>query len=823
LGGIGTGAIRFCAHQGSFFAADSAPCGMGDFQPLPRSCLQLYTNRNGTVKTVEQLRAIVTDGRVDDDAIYPTHSVNFGGVNDVTVTLFAYAPVCFDSMELMCFPYAFFEVTLVNNTATPVDAAVAMQLGTRQAPLEVPGRGIVAAGTVERALYAAAGSGSAAIVSSGGDDGFFASGQCTSFNDSICRVAAKLALPAADSQTVTFVYAWYNRADTGRYYYTNFFPGAGSVAECGCQIIRRFRDNAAAIVRRMRASDMPAWVVDHTLNSLCNLTTNSIYTRDGRHCYTEGMWSTNGTMDQMWHARPAMIMTVPDLVWQELSWWARTQKTDPAGQIHHDMGDPMSQLWGWDDRQHPEYAYQPDCNRWVDLNCAFIISVYEAYCATADRERLDYFWPYVKKSAQRILDQVEQYGDTTGYPYTFISSLNSYDQEGIDPNPFNAGLSTAAYKIMTVLAELYRDDSLKQRYQNAFDTVKISYQTKYLSGAFSPGRFSETLLAGQWIGWYLKFGDYYDSLSIDRGLGIMEAYYQPTTKGIGFPGGSYEEWAPYLISHLGGICLQTGRFDLWRALQHDWYERNYSDRNHVFNQQLGIPIKVTAPNYFATDPSVYNQYISIPVLWRNYSTLLGYRRNKATGEIWLEPIIPPEMEHSIRNGFYLSPEGCGTISAMEGGIDFVNTDITFTPDSPLAVTAIYLRDKSAQQVTVTVDGVARPAIRINKGYAKELKVDYSGTVDSPGIVVSVVYEGAGIDGNNRLIFRGHRRHTLQSVLTNGRLFIPWAGKEARASVRLYTIAGRLAAQTITDRSAVDIRRDLGASEGVYIARITGLR
>jgi hypothetical protein len=47
----------------------------------------------------------------------------------------------------------------------------------------------------------------------------------------------------------------------------------------------------------MRASSFPDWIKDHTLNSLCNLTTNSIYTQDGRHCFTEGMWDVNGTID----------------------------------------------------------------------------------------------------------------------------------------------------------------------------------------------------------------------------------------------------------------------------------------------------------------------------------------------------------------------------------------------------------------------------------------------------------------------------------------------------------------------------------------------
>ena len=50
--------------------------------------------------------------------------------------------------------------------------------------------------------------------------------------------------------------------------------------------------------------------------------------------------------------------------------------------------------------------------KWVELNCGFIISVYEAFIATGDLTKLRYFGPYVKKVAQRILDQVAEFEST---------------------------------------------------------------------------------------------------------------------------------------------------------------------------------------------------------------------------------------------------------------------------------------------------------------------------------------------------------------------------------------------------------------------------
>lgn len=821
LGGIGAGGIRFCGHQGTFYTADSAPCSMGDFHALTSSRFMLYTNRNGDRQTATQLKAIIPNGRADDDAIYPTYTANLGTLNAVGVNLLAFSPICFDSIDLMCFPYAFFEITLANNAPTPVEAAVALQLSGAPLRTVVPGKGLRFSGNVERVIFAASAA-NGALVSAGSDSGFIRTGHYSDSTvlDTTAAAAVKVTLPANGTQTVRFVYAWYNKVAPDRYYYSNLLKSAQEAGDIGLTQFMRLRDNATQIVARMRASNFPDWIKDQTLNSLCNITTNGIYTKDGRHCFTEGMWTTNGTMDQMWHARQIMLMTIPDLVWKELEWWARTQKTDPEGQIHHDMGAPMPKLWGWDDQQHPEYDYQPDCNPWVDLNCAFIISAYEAYCATGNKTRLDYFWPFIKKTGNRILSQVKTYGDTA-CKYTFTSSLNSYDQSGIDPNPYNANLTITAYKILTVLSDIYQDASLKTIYQNAFDTVKISFKKKYLSNNFSAGRFSEALLSGQWIGFFLKFGQFLSSSDIDYAVSAMDGYYKPLTDGLGFPAGSYNEWAPYLISHYGGLCLQTGRFDRWRALQYDWYERTYLDRNLVFNQQLGVPAKVASPTYLATVPSVYNQYISVPVLWRNYYTMLGYFRNKPTGELWLEPMIPPEMEHSIKNGFYMSPEGFGTISVVESGSDFANQEIVFKPDRPVSVTSLYVRDKSSDSVRVLINGVKKPAVRTGEGYARELKVDFSGVIDSSGIIVKVLYGNAGVGNSN--VPTGNLSRALMFTNASGRLSLPrsYAGK--KAVITLYSVNGELIGRRIVEQSVVDLRKDFGVSSGFAIVRVLPVR
>jgi hypothetical protein len=373
---------------------------------------------------------------------------------------------------------------------------------------------------------------------------------------------------------------------------------------------------------------------------------------------------------------------------------------------------------------------------------------------------------------------------------------------------------------MAQLAAVYNDTGLRTKYQNAFDTAKISFEKRYLTNDFpTETRFIESIMAGQWLSLYLKFGQLYSQSAIDYGLSKADSAYKTSVNGLGAAG--YTEWAPYLVSHYGGLCLLTGRLDLWRSMQNDWYSRNYLDRNLVFNQPLDIPAKVTAPTYLATSSDVSRQYISIPVLWRNYYSMLGYARNKPTGELWLEPIIPTEMNHKITNGFYFSPEGSGVISDTESGTTFQDQLIVYRPDKPIPVTSMYLRDKSTDSVAVMVNNVRKTVTRIGEGYAKELKVDLSGTADSSGITIKVMY---GKDITNAL--SGSQRGLLARMLASETFTSAedkvvfsrnFAGKEK--IVTIFALSGTRVCTAIVNRDVLNLKKDLRIPRGVYIVHV----
>ncbi|HVO76169.1 MAG TPA: malectin domain-containing carbohydrate-binding protein, partial [Ignavibacteriaceae bacterium] len=208
-----------------------------------------------------------------------------------------------------------------------------------------------------------------------------------------------------------------------------------------------------------------------------------------------------------------------------------------------------------------------------------------------------------------------------------------------------------------------------------------------------------------------------------------------------YNGGSYSEWAPYLAGHLGGYALQTNRSNIWSALQKDWYERNYLNRNLVFNQQLGIPSKVTSPTWIASSTSGSNQYISTPVLWRNYYSIIGYHRNEYSDELWLEPNLFDSLNHQLQDALLFTPDGYATISDNTYGDSYQNQEIVFKPDYSMNVSTLYVKDlysDSSNSVHfVKVNGADAGFLRVGSGDQKHIKINWTGVITPGGITIQV--------------------------------------------------------------------------------------
>jgi hypothetical protein len=745
LGGIGTGAVKYNAGSGTFTANFRTPTRDGDYQSLSQTQFQLFTQREDSILTDDLLVALQNGGRIDDDAIFPLHRVNFGEWNNASIEMTAYMPYDPDSIPMMCRPSAMFEFRVENLESDSVTVALAFQISTPVTPIAITDTGFVANDTsLELCLVGAFPDGTGDL-SCGNDSGFFTTGLCNNtLSGTTNRLSLRVSLASFETKKLRFVLSWYQPDELEHYQYTNTWSNAKAVSVSALGNFDTFKDNAEELVTRMRSSNLPDWLIDQTLNSTVNLVNNSVYFQDGRYCHTEGQWHPEGTMDQMWHARQIYTMINPELAWQELQWWARTQHVvSDTGQIHHDFGTNFNYV-GWDDTEHSDYR---PIYAWVDLNCGFIISVYEAFIATADMDKLSYFWPYIKKAAARILDQVDLYGSST-YPYTFESSLSTYDAGG-NSQGYNTGLSIVAYQIMSYLAEIMGETDIDSLYEAASDTARANFESRWLDNSYPVAHYCESVLGGPWIANFLKMGPFWEKQKLDNLYITILNYYNPLSQGMGLPGGSYSEWQPYLVGHLGGYSLQTRRSNIWLALQRDMYERNYLNRNLAFNQQLGIPPEVSSPTWIATSALGTNQYISIPVLWRNYYNMVGYHHNKYSGELWLEPRLFDSLNHELQDALVITPQGYATISYNTYGDSYQNQLIVFEPDQSMDVSAIYVWDLYSDSLNsihiVRVNGMDTDYLRTGNGDLAQLKLAWAGTINPGGITIQIEGDAAGLD------------------------------------------------------------------------------
>ena len=210
---------------------------------------------------------------------------------------------------------------------------------------------------------------------------------------------------------------------------------------------------------------------------------------------------------------------------------------------------------------------------------------------------------------------------------------------------------------MITLSKKMNEQNLVDIYHFAFTTAVHSFRKRYLDNNFEPGRISESFFGGQWLALSLKLGQIFTEEETDYVISKLDSYYHPLYKGLGYTNGTYDEWTPYILAHYGGLLLNTRRQKQYEYIQKDAYNRQYLNRNYVFNQPLDILPAITKTIYTSTTISGDKQYISTPAIWRNYYNIIGFHRDKSKNEIWIQPIILEEMNHKMLDACFITPDG----------------------------------------------------------------------------------------------------------------------------------------------------------------------
>jgi hypothetical protein len=63
--------------------------------------------------------------------------------------------------------------------------------------------------------------------------------------------------------------------------------------------------------------------------------------------------------------------------------------------------------------------------------------------------------------------------------------------------------------------------------------------------------------------------------------------------------------------------------------------------------------------------------------------------------------------------------------------------ITVKPEKPIRINTIYVKDRTVDSVWVRVNGALCPVEKIGKGYERELKIRFEGTVSAQGLTITV--------------------------------------------------------------------------------------
>lgn len=188
--------------------------------------------------------AKTADGRTDDDALWPTHRVNFGCVGGIEATMTAFSPFDNKDYDNMSLPYAFYEISMANSGDR--DAKVSLRFVF---PEDVKTWAVASDCTGEK------------TIRKGG------------------------------TATARFVVAWYDHTDPELAHYKNLYASPQPIAKHGLEVFSRLKHNAMRLADGMRSSSLPHWLQNQVANTLSAIVINSMYKRDGRVAFAEGQWT----------------------------------------------------------------------------------------------------------------------------------------------------------------------------------------------------------------------------------------------------------------------------------------------------------------------------------------------------------------------------------------------------------------------------------------------------------------------------------------------------------------------------------------------------
>jgi uncharacterized protein (DUF608 family) len=291
----------------------------------------------------------------------------------------------------------------------------------------------------------------------------------------ICR---KVTVPAGGKQKVCFLFLWWmphhvtmDGKDQGHFYQREF-KDAASLAAYAFGQRRRLESASAEPGGLVGRSNLPVWLKRLILGGTHPMTANTVLTREGEFtAHEDPSWMEGalGTLDQRTVAHVFAGAFFPELARRELEMFGRCQQasgevTHFCGNIYQTIGDPRV-FYG--------------ITQWPDLSAVYIWQVLKQYRWTGDRAFLDAAWPGVKRALDWLVT-ADRDGDGIPEGGTTFDAGIQYAGGFV----FTASVYAAALQCAMELAAVENDAATRDACRQRLDRVMATMRQRLWTGQF---------------------------------------------------------------------------------------------------------------------------------------------------------------------------------------------------------------------------------------------------------------------------------------------------------------------------------------------------
>lgn len=536
--------------------------------------------------------------------------------------------------------------------------------------------------------------------------------RATSESESVSAgaVCAKFTLQPGETKRVDFVFAWYcPRFDVGSVDqgngYTNRLHNAVEVAKTGLRNVSYYYASVEGWRGRLKESSLPRWLNDTFINACHVLTTNSLYTREGRFGLVEG--DTDGRAGALYmrkyHSLGSLLF-FPRFEDQELNAFANADDLLREKRFPRNLGSGCL--------NSPDFK-DVDLIQ-VDLVSEFVLSAFRNYSLNGNMARLKALVPRLREAM--LLASGRDF-DQDGLP-EIATPTRTYDGillQGL--NVITSGTWIAALRAYIRIAEYTRQPDEAERYRGIVQRAAKSFeayfwdeQRAYYRLAHEPrlpanqqppqsSACHSAQLAGQWYADFLGLGTIHDRAHVARALDTLERYNERTFGLLsavmpdgrevenpdGTPNSSRFAWPAYTTAHYA--CLQIQRGHVERGMR--VLEKTYRNMLYRHDRTFNHPDKWDLSTDNAAEVKCVGRHVGALSIWYTLYALTGVDLNLAESSISIMPRMPRGI-HTLQTLLF-TPACLGWLRFQEDDPGTYRQRLQLSLDSPITLQRIELR------------------------------------------------------------------------------------------------------------------------------------